>query len=366
MRTMRLLPPNTSLGWVPYVWIVYAIPYAVFPVVADPGRLGVWPHVVGLIAFLALYFRGFWVNGSERLPIIVGLTVLGCALVCINPGAASFFIYATAFVGGASTGRAAVWWILGITAVGVTVAWLSTWHPVWGMGSVAVFAPLIGFVNLHNAETRRRDVSLKLAQGEIARLAVQGERDRIAADLHDVLGHTLSVVVLKAELATKMIERDPAAARVEMADVERIAREALSSTRRVVTGMQMTTLADELLRARTVLGNAGVQVDLDPADGQPDVAGLDRAAEHALAMVVREAVTNVLRHARATRCRLLVHRVDDEVVVTVSDNGRGGVLVEGNGIRGMRARLAEIDGRLELALDGGTHLRAAAPTGGRA
>lgn len=363
MRQMRLLPPDSPHGWTPYLWLVYAVFFAAFPFIAGPGPAW-WPHVAGLLVFLALYFRGYWVDGARRLPIIVALTALGASLAWLNPGALSFFIYATAFVGGARTGREAGWWIGGITLAGVVTAWFTGWYHWSVLGSVAVFTPLVGFVNLHYAEGRRRDASLRLAQEEIARLAVQGERHRIAADLHDVLGHTLSVVVLKAELATKLLERDPAAARAEMADVERIAREALAATRRVVTGIQATTLADELLRARAVLQAAGVDPRVEPPDGRPDVAGLPPGAEHALAMVVREAVTNVIRHARAATCRLVVSRLDGDLRVDITDDGRGGDIVEGNGIRGMRARLAEVGGRLDIVSGGGVHLRAAVPLNG--
>lgn len=370
MRAMRLLPPNTEHGWTPYVWLVYALFYVAFPFVAGPGPSW-WLHAAGLVVFLGLYFAGYWVDGARRLPVIVALTVLGATLSWVNPGALSFFIYATAFVGGARTGTAAGLWIGGVTLIGVATAATIGWYHWSVVSSVAVFAPLVGFVNLHYAEGRRRDASLRLAQDEIARLAVQSERHRIAADLHDVLGHTLSVIVLKAELANKVFDRDPAAARAEMADVERIAREALATTRKVVTGIQTTSLADELLRVRTVLTGAGIDLHLDPPDGRPDLSRLPDGAEHALAMVVREAVTNMLRHARASACRLVVSRTAEAVRVDIIDNGVGGTVHEGTGIRGMRARLTEVGGSLDIVpgtgAGVGTHLRAVVPVaGGRA
>lgn len=367
MRAMRLLPPDNAHGWTPYVWLVYAVVFAAFPFLAGPGPAW-WPHLVGGAIFLALYFRGYWVDGTQRLPIIAGIAALGVVLTPMNPGALSFFIFATAFVGGARTGRAAVTWILVITVTGAATAWGADWYHPFGVISVGVIAPLVGFVNVHYAEGRRRDASLRLAQDEIARLAVQGERHRIAADLHDVLGHTLSVIVLKAELATKVFDRDPAAARAEMADVERIAREALATTRKVVTGIQTTTLADELLRVRTVLAGACITLHIEPPGGPPDVSGMNAGAEHALAMMVREAVTNILRHAHATSCRIVVSTGGDDVHLDIIDNGVGGIVHEGNGIRGMRARLAEAGGSLDVVAGAeagaGIHLRATVPVGG--
>ena len=353
-----------------YIWLVYTAFYLVYPFSFGPGRYGWWAHAVGFLAFLALYFAGHRVDGARRLAVVVALAALGAVMSFVNPGALVFFVYASSFVGGARTGTSAGIWIGALTGAGLVTAWLIGWRYWPILASVAVFTPLIGFVNVQGASARRRDAALRLAQDEIARLAVQGERHRIAADLHDVLGHTLSVIVLKAELATKMFDRDPSAARVEMADVERIAREALATTRKVVTGIQTTTLADELLRVRTVLNGAGIDLVLEPVDGVADLRGLTSSSEHALAMIVRESVTNILRHARATTCRIGVIRNDSAVCVDIVDNGHGGVVQEGNGIRGMRARLAEVGGSLEVvvsATSGGTHVRATVPVvGGRA
>lgn len=351
----------------PYIWLVYAAFYVVYPFSFGPGPYGWWPHGLGLLVFLALYFAGHWVDGGRRRAVILALAALAVVMSPINPGALVFFVYASSFVGGARDGTAAAAWIGALTMAGLVTAWAIGWRYWPILASVAVFVPLIGFVNVQGASARRRDAVLRLAQDEIARLAVQGERHRIAADLHDVLGHTLSVIVLKAELASKMFERDPAAARAEMADVERIAREALATTRKVVTGIQTTTLADELLRVRAVLSGAGIDLVLEPTGGLPDLRGLASSSEHALAMIVREAVTNILRHARASSCRLGVTRNDAVVRVDIIDNGRGGAVQEGNGIRGMRARLAEVGGSLELVAGpttGGTHVRATVPVAG--
>lgn len=351
----------------PYIWLVYTAFYLVYPFSFGTGPSGWWPHGLGLLVFLALYLAGHRVDGARRLVVILALAALAVVMSPINPGALVFFVYASSFVGGARAGTAAAVWIGALTMAGLVTAWAIGWRYWPILASVAVFVPLIGFVNVQGASARRRDAALRLAQDEIARLAVQGERHRIAADLHDVLGHTLSVIVLKAELATKMFDRDPSAARAEMADVERIAREALGTTRKVVTGIQTTTLADELLRVRTVLSGAGIDLVLEPAGGPPDLRGLTSSAEHALAMIVRESLTNILRHARASSCRIGVTRSDVAVSVDIIDNGRGRDVVEGNGIRGMRARLAEVGGSLELVASHastGIHVRATVPVMG--
>jgi two-component system sensor histidine kinase DesK len=313
--------------------------------------------VIGLPIFLALYFRGYWVEGGQRLAISVGLTVLGVALVSVNAGAAMFFVFATSFVGEARTGRTAAVWIGAITLVGVASVWLTGWFGPALVAGVAVFAPLIGFVNLHYALERRRDGSLLLAQAEIGRLAAQAERHRIAADVHDVLGQSLSVIVLKAELASKLISRNPEAAAAEVADIERTSREALSQVRRVVSGIRSASLADEWQRAGTVLKAAGVKVAQLPASLDAGAAPpMAAEAEHALAMAVREAVTNVMRHSRATSCQLTLTQESGLVRCRVADNGVGGEFVEGNGLMGMRARLNEIGATFARDAGAGTSL----------
>jgi two-component system sensor histidine kinase DesK len=349
---MRLLPHGNEHGWTPYVWLVYLGPYIAFPfAIRSPlsPALTWTAWTSGLAAFLVLYFRGYWVDGRRRLPIIVALALLGAALAAVNPGALMFFTYAAAFVGGAVRPAHAGYWIGALTVTGVISALLSPWEPTWIVSGVAVMTPVIGFVNLHYVETRRREASLKLAHEEIARLATIAERERIAADLHDLLGHTLSVIVLKSELASKLVERDVPRASSEIADVERISRDALTEVRRAVQGFRAARLADELVRARAVLETAGVRADVDAQALSHDnsFGAAARDTEHAVAMIVREAVTNVVRHARATRCHITASTTGDALVVEVADDGVGGPVCAGAGIESMRARAREIGGTLE-------------------
>ena len=366
----RLLPPDGEHGWTPFVWLIYLSAYVIYPFWVGASALVLAIDVVGMAAFLALYFRGFWVDGARRLPIIAGLAVLGAGLAPINPGALTFFIYAAAFIGGACAGRAAALWIVGLTISGVSIGaglavvqgWRTPLEPML-IVSVILMTPIIGFVNLHYNETRQRDAALRLAQDEIARLAARAERDRIAGDLHDLLGHTLSVIVLKSGLASKLIARDTARAAVEIADVERISRDALAEVRRAVQGFRATTLSDELVRARGVLATAGIEIDLStavvPASGH--VLDLSPYVEHAAALILRESITNVIRHSRATHCRIDVARAGGMLTLEVADDGVGGQVAEGNGTEGMRARAREVGGMLDRDGRRGMLIRLTAP-----
>jgi two-component system sensor histidine kinase DesK len=328
---------------------------------STPMAWAVW--AAGLAAFLVLYFRGYWVDGAKRVPVILGLAILGVVLTPMNPGAAMFFTYAAGFVGGAVSTRSAGLWIGGLTLAGVITSLFAPWEPFWIVSGVALMTPIIGFVNLHYVEERRRDASLKLVQSEIARVATLAERERIAGDLHDLLGHTLSVIVLKSELAAKLMARDAARAATEIAEVERISRDALAEVRRAVQGFRTATLADEIIRARAVLETAGIAADMQQGASAPGGNGLPPQVEHAAAMILREAVTNVIRHAKASRCRIDVRVADGMLLLQIEDDGVGGRVIEGAGIESMRARAREIGGALEHRSDRGVTVTLRVPRG---
>ena len=155
----------------------------------------------------------------------------------------------------------------------------------------------VGVATVMDASLRRSREQLLRKQEEVEHLATIAERERISRDLHDLLGHTLSLITLKAELAGKLLERDAAACGREIADIEQSARNALAEVRSAVSGYRQAGLAHELANARVALASAGVTLDsaLEPI-------ALGAAAENVLALVLREAVTNILRHAGARRC----------------------------------------------------------------
>jgi len=352
---MRLLPKDREIGWLPYAWLVYLIPF-----LADPGLRRasalVWAlTAAGLAAFLFLYFRAYWLKGTKGLGCAAGILLIGVVLTPFNPGACVFFIYASSFIGYSVAARYA-WALLGVLlavlALEIPLAHLSpyTWGPAAG------FSLMIGAISIHGAEVKRVNARLRMAQEEVERLAKTAERERIARDLHDVLGHTLSLITLKSELAGKLLHRDPERAGREIREVERISREALREVRTAIAGYRSEGLQAEMGRARLALESSGVRLEYF---AQP--VELDPAQETVIALALRESVTNVVRHSGAGSCRITLEQTGEETRLEVHDDGRGGSAPEGIGLVSMRERVEGIGGRLERHAETGTSLRITLP-----
>jgi two-component system sensor histidine kinase DesK len=226
----------------------------------------------------------------------------------------------------------------------------------WFYMASVVISALIGAVTIQAAAKAAGDAKLRMAQDEIERIAKLAERERIARDLHDVLGHTLSVVVLKSELAQKLMTRDPARALQEMAEVERISRQGLAEVREAITGYRSSGLAAEIEHVRDTLTAAGIDATIE---ARP--VALAPAQETALSLALREAATNVIRHAAATRCHIKFYAQDGSALMEVQDDGRGGDAPFGNGLSGMRERIQALGGALMRDTDRGTRLVISVP-----
>jgi two-component system sensor histidine kinase DesK len=219
-------------------------------------------------------------------------------------------------------------------------------HVGWPNAFFAIFlVVVIGGGNIYFAQQKRAECKLRAALEENVTLAAVAERERIARDLHDVLGHTLSVIVLKAELAGRLVTRDPERAVEEMADVETTARTALGEIREAIGGYRSRGLSAEIEAARRTLDAAGVML---LTESNPERESFTPQEETALALALREAVTNIVRHARATTCRLGFISQAGSRRLVVEDDGPHAIVREGNGLRGMRERIESIGGHFSL------------------
>jgi two-component system sensor histidine kinase DesK len=225
---------------------------------------------------------------------------------------------------------------------------------------------LVGFAMTGVRQLVRTTIELREARATVAQLAANEERLRLARDLHDLLGHSLSLITLKSELAGRMLPGQPEKAAQQVADIERVSRQALVDVREAVTGYRRPRLGAELAGARIALTTAGVHADLPdqlPLDGVPE------EKESALAWALREAVTNIIRHSGADRCTVEVLRrqtLDGPLLeLSVTDNGSGGSgKGPGNGLTGLQERLRTAGGVLEAGrVERGFRLVARVPLG---
>ncbi|WP_297508387.1 sensor histidine kinase [uncultured Caulobacter sp.] len=339
------------------IWLVYIPFYFIGWFYRKPTTVEVAASIGGALAFLALFVRIWRKRGRPALWEVLAIYAIGLALSPFGAGWSVYTIYAMSFAARMSSRRDAIRTLIGLELALLALGPLLMSHGWSAWASGLIFGAVVGFAGLMQSDMERKNQELALAHEEVRALATTAERERISRDLHDLLGHTLTLVAVKAELAARLVSRDAEAAEREMQAVAATAREALSEVRTAVVGMRGASLAFELDKARQALAAAGVRAEISAltTDGHP-------AQEAVLAMALREAVTNVIRHADAQTCEIRLEPSATSLVLTVVDDGAGGRMVEGSGLKGMRARLAAIGGALKIQSDkGGTRLVAAAP-----
>jgi two-component system sensor histidine kinase DesK len=335
-----------------YIWLAYSIFFLIDPIMSHSRRLWIESGVIYAI-FLVTYVSYMKARTvSQRRALLLALYILGVASFPITTGASSFFIYSAAFLPFVVASLPIVTAIIIAQTLGLVIeGWLLHINPI-ALTVTAFIMAIVGASNFFIARQKRADMKLRMAHEEIEQLAAVAERERIARDLHDVLGHTLSVIVLKSELAGRLIERDPQRAALEIAEVEKTARTALSEVRQAIGGYRSQGLPAEMELARSTLQAAGVTLACETP-----LPHLYATEETVLCLAVREAVTNIVRHAQATHCRIGFNTsVDGYHSLLITDDGAHPELHEGNGLRGMRERVQSLGGRLSITTDPGVTL----------
>ncbi|MET0230667.1 MAG: sensor histidine kinase [Rhodanobacteraceae bacterium] len=357
-RSLRrqMLPPHLDdLGWAP-IWSLLYLGF-LFMTWDEPTSEWLRATLVSIAIFLPLYFRCYWLTGWRQLAHLAAIAGLAFALVPFNKCAHTYLIYAAIFL--PFSGLPLRFSLLIIVAgLALYTGELALLGVSWKTTAIIVGVTLIVSVavcaaNTAHREKRLRQAELKLSHDEIRRLAALAERERIGRDLHDLLGHTLSLITLKSELAVRLFDRDPLAARREIVDVERVARDALGQVRRAVAGIRAAGLAAELASAHLMLESGGVKLDYE----MPKESTLPADIETIFALTIREAVTNIQRHARATHARVTLAVAAHEARLIVEDDGCGGAIAPGNGLTGMRERLRALDGDLVVVSERGRGTR---------
>ena len=340
-----------SRRWFDFIWLIYTVFFFIEPVQRNSRPY--WLQFAAVYAvFIALY-SGVIYSSSRRMAymFLAGMGALGLVYYPVNTSSSGMIIYVVAFAPFISDSIRSAIIIFGLSSGSLMLEGFLLHLNPWTWGFPALFALLIGSGNLIAAQRMRANQKLMLAREEIEHLAKVAERERIARDLHDVLGHTLSVVVLKSELAGKILHQNPERAQKEMAEVEQIARTALAEVREAIRGYRAEGLAAELDRARATLDAAGISLDCSSTPPK-----LLPAQETVLSLILREAITNIVRHAHASQCKISLEQNAGRTTLLVEDDGRGGIRNEGSGLRGMRERVESLNGHLQILSDKGTRL----------
>ncbi len=315
---------------------------------------GVSAHSDGVVAFggymvvvafcVAYLFCLLWIGHHDRRPFWIGYGLLCILFVIELDFAHQDAMVMLTFVG--TLAIAVLWWravpiVIALVLLAVYLpAMVSSWHSGIdadaGWTLAIVLAAMFAFFNLMRANAELTD-----ARSEIAVLAAESERQRIARDLHDLLGHSLTTITVKAGLARRLFENgEPERAAVEITDVENLSRESLVDVRAAVSGYRETTLTGELATARELLRTLDVAAHFPTS-----IDVVDPRYHELFGWVVREGVTNSVRHAHASTCSITLGRD----WIEISDDGVGGALASGNGLRGLRERVEAAGGTLTAA-----------------
>lgn len=329
--------------YLPYINLVYLM-FLFFPLFFNPRQDNI--HIIAtlasLVIFLPLHFMSYSSNSRTAILIAATMVLLCYALMPFNYGANTYLIYGVITAAYVYKARnALIFLCTALVLLGIQAYWLK--FPLIFYAATAIMASMLVFYTLYSRNVERSNQSLKLSQQEVQRLAQSAERERIGRDLHDVLGHTLSLIVMKSELASRLYERDPDAAIMQIREVESVARDALGQIRTAVAGIKLAGLEAELANARLSLLSADIQLHY-----QLDSVELSSEVETVLALAVREAVTNIIRHSNAEHVEIELVKNKNTLQLQISDDGKNPLVVPGHGLGGMRERLELLGGRLEI------------------
>jgi two-component system, NarL family, sensor histidine kinase DesK len=335
-------------------WL-FIMPYSLWTAFeANLPRFAIVGLTEGVAAFMAVYLwfylRGIKAGPPAALTTIASLALLSLPLAFVGAGTVGGWYGAAwltgmvycATVGGCQRPSLAAP-VVALTALFLAIGMSVLGAPLPYTVGIVLETLLLGLSITGVMWLTRTVGELRAAREELARLAVSEERLRFARDIHDLLGHSLSVIVLKSELLTRVLPEDsPARVKQEALEIESVARGALREVREAVAGYRKASLATELGGAAAAFEAAGIDYQRLQQGG-----AITPETEAVLAWAVREGVTNVIRHSHASRCSIRVERDNGHIVLDVDDDGKDGKAGRGNGLRGVAERAAEIGGALE-------------------
>jgi len=346
-KRIEIFPKH--MGFFPYMWFVYLL-FPIYHLVQASG----WKLVIGsgmLIVFIITYRQLYFVQRTFVVWACIQMVLIFLFALFYNPFMIFFGFFTASAMGFAPNKK--VFRVLLCLLVIMLGAFLFVNMNQLTTTSLVNIVPMFilmlltpfGMRNFNQKKMLRNQ--LDEANEQIKDLVKREERQRIARDLHDTLGHTLSLITLKSQLVEKLIVKNPERASAEVKEITQTSRTALKQLRELISDMRMITVEEELEQIKAILQAATIELEIKQ---ETSASSLSPIEQNILGMCLREAVTNVVKHSKATRCTVSVLESQGELILTVEDNGVGlaDQNHDGNGIRGMKERIALIDGFVEL------------------
>ncbi|WFB58780.1 sensor histidine kinase [Paenibacillus sp. BR1-192] len=344
----------TQLGFFPYLWLIY-MSLPVINMLREEGwKMGIGFALIGL--FLVTYRQLYFAAGTPRFFVWLGIQMSIIFILCMwyHPTYMYMGFFTANFIGWYTDRRK---FTISLVLFGI-IETIPLIKNASMLGKDLLFMIPFFLIMLFSpfgirSLNRRQELERELAEAneQIRNLIKGEERMRIARDLHDTLGHTLSLITLKSQLVEKLAAKDPVKAQLEAREIQNTSRAALRQVRELVSDMRTATLPEELLEAQIILESADIQL---VSTGDPKLEGISDLAHNILSLCLREAVTNVVKHSQASQCRIDIESLDNEWRLLVADNGIGlkgkddrASSTDSNGLKGMAERLSLIGGTVE-------------------
>ncbi|WNS41847.1 sensor histidine kinase [Paenibacillus sp. MMS20-IR301] len=374
LKQFRFFPQR--FGFFPFIWLIYLV----FPVLNLKGYSGLklMAGYALVVLFTVTYRQLYWSVG-RTYSVWLGLQMLLITVLCLvfSPYNLYMGFFTSNFIGWYTDLRRfkKAFAVFTVMVIGLAIVCFGQVYTTEGLFLFPfVMMMLISPFGIRSMNRRRMlEKELDQANEVIKEMVKREERMRIARDLHDTMGHTLSLITLKSQLVEKLVSKNPERAQAEAREIQRTSRAALRQVRELVSEMRAVSVAEELAEAGEMLRSAEIVLEVDGDAALPEVSDL---TQNILSLCIKEAVTNIVKHSRANLCRIGIAMTAGEVRITVEDNGVGigagqqgrgaegeAHRQDGNGMKGMAERLALIDGSLSLTplAGGGTLLTVVTP-----
>ncbi len=335
----------------PAFYLIYLLFYFGPWLFKGPQTKDIIAVILAIAVFLPIYYVAFNKTTPKYISAIIAMQAIGFIVAPFNGMHGVFHIYASVQAGYQRPAKRAgiILLLLTLSYLALSYFYTSNWFEVV---MVLFVGAVTGIGCMANAEELEHREYLERTSVLDKQRATLAERERIAADLHDLLGHTLTMVALKAEVADKFLDKDIGRARREIREIRNEARAALGDVRQAVSGMNTATIKTEVERAKIALQAAGIELDI-----LGDLPNLDDQQDKTLGLAIREAVTNIVRHSKAKNAELSFVQSQEGIVISIKDNGVGGSCLLGAGLTGLKRRIENLEGRVDIDMHNGTHIK---------